>query len=496
MKDRSQIPSTPGPSRRRILKSGAGLLAAGAGGLLPASGFAQAGAMPAGPTPADPELRRIQRQRRILLRGGVVLTLDKQLGDFARADVLIEDGKIREIRPDIAVSADSTAVIDARRRIVMPGFINTHHHFYQGVLRNILPNGRLDPDYRQVIGNTLTPAYRAEDVYAGTLITALTMIDMGTTTAVDTSQASHTPQHTDAGLRAHREAGLRVVYAYWTGNGPGVQYPEGAARLQRTMPTSDDALITLALASILDPKAFAFARQAGLKIVTHGVDRAREGQLHELSAAGLLRPGDLYIHCNDLSDATWDTIRDSGGRVSLAPAIEMAMGHGVPGIQGALDHGIRPSLSSDVDTTMAPDMFTLMRAAFTLQRLLAFTREHAGEKPVPALLTSRDVLEFGTIEGARSLGLDQRTGSLTPGKAADVIMLRTDSLNVWPLNNAPGAVVNLMNPAQVDTVFIAGRVRKWRGRLVGIDTERVLRQAEASRDAVLQRAGTKLDVIG
>jgi 5-methylthioadenosine/S-adenosylhomocysteine deaminase len=494
MTDRSDetAPSSPmpEPSRRRLLQSGAGLLTAAAGGLVPGAGFAQSSA-----THGDPALRRIERQRRLLLRGGVVLTMDRQIGDFARADVLIEDGKIRDVRPRIEASGD-TAVIDAANRIVMPGFINTHHHFYQGILRNILPNGRLDPDYRQVIGNTLTPAYRPEDVYAGTLISALNLIDMGTTTAVDTSQASHTPEHTDAGLHAHREAGLRAVYAYWTGNGPGVQYPDGAARLQRTVPSTDDGLLSLALASVLDPKAFAFARKAGLKIVTHGVDRAREGRLQELRSAGLLRPGDVFIHCNDLSDASWETIRDSGGRVSLAPAIEMAMGHGVPGIQGALDHGIRPSLSSDVDTTMAPDMFTLMRAAFTLQRLFVFMREQSGQKPAPTLLTSRDVLEFGTIEGARSLGLDQRTGSLTPGKFADVVMLRTDTLNVWPLNNAPGAVVNLMNPAQVDTVLIAGRVRKWRGHLVGVDTRRVLRQAAASRDAVLQRAGVPLDVRG
>jgi cytosine/adenosine deaminase-related metal-dependent hydrolase len=474
-----------------VLQSGIGLLTAGTSALLPATALAQTGG-----TRADPALRRIQQQRRILLRGGVVLTLDKAIGDFARADVLIEDGKIRDVRPNIAVAANSAAVIDATHRIVMPGFVNTHHHFYQGILRDILPNGRLDPDYRQVIGNTLTPAYRPDDVYAGTLITALNMIDMGTTTAVDTSQVSHTPEHTDAGLRAHREAGLRVVYAYWTGNGPGVRYPEGAARLQRAIPISDDSLLTLALASVLDLKAFAFAREAGLKIVTHGVDQAREVRLHELRAAGLLRPSDLFIHCNDLSDAAWDVIRASGGRVSLAPAIEMAMGHGVPGIQGALDHGIRPSLSSDVDTTMAADMFTLMRAAFTLQRMFAFIREKAGPKPAPQLLTSRDVLEFGTIEGARSLGLDQRTGSLTPGKAADIVLLRADSLNVWPLNNAPGAVVNLMTPAQVDAVFIAGRVRKWAGRLVDVDTGRVLRQAAAARDAVLQRAGVKPDVTG
>ena len=140
------------------------------------------------------------------------------------------------------------------------------------------------------------------------------------------------------------------------------------------------------------------------------------------------------------------------------------MGHGMPPIQEALDHGIRPSLSSDVDATMAQDPFTLMRSAFTLQRLLLLQRARKGEQNLPPLLTCRDVLEFATIEGARCAGLDSKVGTLTPGKEADIVLLAADRLNVWPLNNAPGAVVNVMNPSNVDTVFIAGKVRKWRGQ--------------------------------
>ncbi|HEV2574262.1 MAG TPA: amidohydrolase family protein [Beijerinckiaceae bacterium] len=123
------------------------------------------------------------------------------------------------------------------------------------------------------------------------------------------------------------------------------------------------------------------------------------------------------------------------------PAIEMTMGHGMPGIQGALDHGIRPSLSSDVDTTMAQDPFTIMRTTLTLQRALVLQRERQGEKNLPPLLTARDVLEFATIEGARCAHLDHKTGSLTPGKQADLILLRTDSLSAWPINNAARAGV-------------------------------------------------------
>jgi hypothetical protein len=77
-----------------------------------------------------------------------------------------------------------------------------------------------------------------------------------------------------------------------------------------------------------------------------------------------------------------------------------------------------------------------------------------------------------------------------------VLSLRTDRLNVWPLNNAPGDVVNVMNPGNVDTVFIAGAVKKWRGSLVGVDVPRILRLVEEARDAVVRRAGLQVDLLG
>ena len=172
------------------------------------------------------------------------------------------------------------------------------------------------------------------------------------------------------------------------------------------------------------------------------------------------------------------------------------MGHGLPPIQAALDHGIRPSLSSDVDATMAQDPFTIMRSAFTLQRLMLLQRARSGEQNLPPLLTCRDVLEFATIEGARCAGLESKVGTLTPGKEADIVLLTADRLNVWPLNNAPGAVVNVMNPSNVDTVFIAGKVKKWRGHLVGVDAARVLRVVQEARDAVVRRAGFQMNLLG
>jgi 5-methylthioadenosine/S-adenosylhomocysteine deaminase len=489
----SEHPSRMAPSRRALLTAGAGLVAgAAAAPILPRASLAQ----PAGGADADGPLTRVQRARRILIKGGVVLTLDPAVGDFAQADVLIEDGKIRAVAPNVAISGDDTAVIDAANRIVLPGFIDTHHHFYQGLLRNILANGLLNPDYNRDISNTLTPAYAAADAYAGVLVTALGMIDMGTTTAVDTSQVSHTPEHSDACIRALQESGIRAVYAYWRGSGPDVRYPQDIVRLRRTYFNSEDQLLTLALGATLDANIFGYAREVGVRCVAHGVSNNTERTLIELGRAGLLRPGDEYIHCTHLSDAAWRLLKDTGAQISIAAPIEMAMGHGLPPIQDALDHGLRPSLSSDVDATMAQDPFTIMRSAFTLQRLMLLQRGRRGEQNLPPLLTCRDVLEFATVAGARCANLESKVGTLTPGKEADIVMLAADRLNVWPLNNAAGAVLNVMNPGHVENVFIAGKVRKWRGNLVGVDVPRVLRLVQEARDAVVRRAGFRMNLLG
>jgi 5-methylthioadenosine/S-adenosylhomocysteine deaminase len=480
-------------SRRAFLKSGAGLAAGGALAQWPAgSSFAQG----VGAADADAELRRLQGQRRILIKGGVVLTLDRRIGDFAQADVLIEDGKIREVRPNIAVSGDAAAIIDATNRIVVPGFIDTHCHSYQALLRNIMPNGLLEPDYNRDVQRTLTPAYEPDDAYAGELVNALGMIDMGTTTIVDLSQVSHTPEHSDACIRALQEAGIRAVFAFHRGAGPRTRFPQDITRLQRTYFSSKDQLLTLALTVGLDAKLYAVAREAGVPAVLHLVGKDLSAPLLELGRAGLLRPGDEYIHCLGLNDAAWRLIKDTGGRVSLCSQIDMAMGHGTPTIQEALDHGLRPSLSSDHGVEIAQDFFSIMRSTFTFQRNQLFQRARNGETNLPPLLGCRDLLEFATIEGARCTNVESKVGTLTPGKEADILLLTADRLNVWPLNNAPGVVVNLMNPGNVDTVLIAGKVKKWRGNLVGVNVPRVLRLVQEARDAVLRRAGYVMNLFG
>src|SRR5437899_4356854 len=157
---------------------------------------------------------------------------------------------------------------------------------------------------------------------------------------------------------------------------------------------------------------------------------------------------------------------DSGGSLSLATPIEMEMGHGIPPIQQALDHKIPWSLSNDVETEIPSDFFTQMRTNFFLQRMQIFARERAKEANVPPLLTVKDIVHVATIGGARANWLDKRTGSLTPGKEADVILLTASASNV-------------------DTVFVGGRAKKWQGQLVGADLDQLRTRSAQSRDYLL-----------
>jgi 5-methylthioadenosine/S-adenosylhomocysteine deaminase len=326
-------------------------------------------------------------------------------------------------------------------------------------------------------------------------VASLSQLNAGVTTTVDTSQVSHTPAHSDACIAGLKESGRRAVYTYSPGVGPSVQYPKDLVRLQSQYFSSADQLLTLELNAAPNADNWALARQAGVPIICHIVGD-RTGNFEAIGKAGLMGPDNEYIHCTQLTETHWKMIADTGGKVSIAPAIEMQMRHGMPPFQTALDHGVQLSLSADVECNMSADMFTIMRSAFTLQRALVNERSLAGEQNLPRLLTCRDVVEMATIGGARTAHLDHKIGTLSPGKEADIIMLAADRINVFPVNNVPGTVVTLMDTSNVDTVLVAGKIVKWQGKLVGVDFVRLRRMIENSRDAVLTHAGYTPDLFG
>lgn len=437
---------------------------------------------------------------RILIKGGTVLTLDRQIGDFATADVLIEGEVIREIRPNLAV--DEAEVIDARGMIVMPGFVDTHRHIWEGILRNIGTDVPLEgrTSYITFVLHKLAPALRPEDAYIGNLVSALGAIDAGITTLLDWSHIQGSPAHTDAVVQALRDSGMRSVFAYgfpWWGKWEERQ-PSWFMRAATEHFSTKDQKLTLALAAPgpeftdfeVSRDHWKLAREADARITTHvGVGSyGLDGKLQEMGEAGLLGPDTTYIHCTTLNDTEIQMIVDTGGTVSIACPVEMMMGHGMPPVQKFLDRGLAPSLSVDVETNVPSDMFNQMRSVLGLQRSLAGANGH---DPV----SMRDVLEWATIEGAKANGLEDKVGTLTPGKQADIVMLRTDRMNVTPLNDPVAAVVVGMDTSNVDTVIVGGHVLKRNGRLLHVDWSTMRRLVEESRDYVIEKSGFRLPKI-
>jgi 5-methylthioadenosine/S-adenosylhomocysteine deaminase len=491
-------------------------------------------------------------KRRILLRGGVVLTLDTKVGDFEKADVLIDGKTIAQIAPDIAPG--DAEVIDCSGTIVMPGFVTTHHHQYETLQRSIIADGLLagawpQETYGSVVQNIWTagriadPAapgkfiwdlgrvpYDPEDCYISELIACLSEISQGITTGTDTSQANHTPEHTDAMIKGLMDSGRRMVFAYSGGTnrsavGIPFEFPgamndtaKGIGRIATKYFSSKDQLVTLGFAGG-SAAAFEGAPYTGWQL-----GRSFGASLHNhvvgnpmgiVNAAADARNGTdwsdvTFIHATRWQDApraqvgpgtsgypgsgrskAWEVCRDRGAHVSIANLIEMQMRHGMPPFQEALNHGILPSLSPDVDSNMTTDPFSLMRGAFCLQRALAndlaFPESNPGGLPVPQLVTSRQVIEMATIAGAASNRVLDKVGTLTPGKEADIVVLDARSISTWPMNNVPGTIVTMMNPSHVRDVLIAGKVVYWKGRHVGWDVERLLGQVEQARDRVLAR---------
>jgi cytosine/adenosine deaminase-related metal-dependent hydrolase/ribose/xylose/arabinose/galactoside ABC-type transport system permease subunit len=437
---------------------------------------------------------------RKLITGGTVLTMDPSSGPDTALDILIDGNTIIEIGPSL--SATDAEVIDATGMIVMPGFVDTHRHIWEGLLRNIGTDVPLEgrAGYISFVLHKLAPAFRPEDAYAGNMVSALGAIDAGITTLLDWSHIQGSPAHTDAVIQALRDSGMRAVFAYgfpWWGKWEERQ-PSWFVRAATEHFSTNDQMLTLSLAAA-GPEFTDFevardhwklARETGARITTHvGVGSyGMDGKVQEMGAAGLLGPDTTYIHCTTLNDTEIQMIVDTGGSVSLAAPVEMMMGHGMPPIQKFLDRGLAPSLSVDVETNVPGDMFNQMRSVLGLQRTIA-----AAEGKAPASVM--DVLRFATIDGAKANGLDAKTGSLTKGKQADIVMLRTDRLNVTPLNDPATAVVTGMDTGNVDTVIIAGRVMKRAGILLHVDWPAVRRMAESSRDAVIAKSGFKLPKI-
>jgi cytosine/adenosine deaminase-related metal-dependent hydrolase len=442
---------------------------------------------------------------RLLIRGGTVLSMDPKVGDLTPGEVLIEGTKIVEVGKGI--EADGAEVIEVGTdSIVMPGFVDTHRHTWQAPVRNIAADWTLG-HYLTGIHAGLSKFFRPEDTYTGNLLGTLEALNSGITTLLDWSHNLATPEHADAAVEGLRASGSRAIFAHgggapqWAPIPNEVPHPDDAKRVKEEHFSTDDGLVTMALA-LRGPqfatkettlKDYALAREIGTRITVHVGDGefGKSRPVEWMESEGLLGDDVTYVHCNMLGDDELKMIGDSGGTASVSADIEMSMGHGWPATGRLIAAGVPVSLSIDVASLNGGDMFAAMKSTVECERALRNAEaDRNGDVLASLSPSSRDAVAFATIDGARANGLEERVGSLTPGKEADVIVLRTDDPGMLPVNNPYGAVVFNGHPGVVDTVLVAGKPVKRGGELVGQDMDRVKRLAYESRDYLFSQAKT------
>jgi 5-methylthioadenosine/S-adenosylhomocysteine deaminase len=485
-------------SRRSLVKAGAALAVAAAAPFTPAAGAGQ------GPQGGDDAgtLDRAWRQgaapgQRILLKGGTIVSLDPNVGDIAKGDVLIEGKKIAGVAADGQLRAPASAqVIDASNTIIIPGFVDAHRHSWEGQLRRIIPDGAIG-EYMATTHNGFARYYRPHDHFVGNLITALGCIDAGITCVIDNSHNSRSAAHSDAAVQALVDSGIRGVHASGapqTGDWD-KQWPQDLERLQKKFFTSTDQLVTLRMFAGMDRELWALARRLGIRITTESNAAGRD--FEDFWNEKLLRADNTFNHCQGWPEIVWQHVKEAGCTVNVCPRSDSqyALGEGVSTFQKALDHGIRPGFSVDNEVSYGTDMLTEMRVAFYVQRAMATYRKTNGEAKAPALVGVRQVLESATLGGAACAGLLDKCGSLTPGKEADIVLIRTDDINLYPSNHALGTVVLAADTRNIDTVIIGGKIRKLRGKMVGVNMDRFRQIADESREYLFMKAGYKLNIF-
>src|SRR5580658_4151343 len=485
---------SPAISRRTVFKTGASMAAALAAARV-ASGEAQAAESAALKRYA--QQRAVDPKHRMLLKGGTIVSMDATVGNLAKGDILIEGKKIVSIAP--AIPAAGAEIVDAAGMILVPGLIDCHRHAWEGQLRRINPNSPTLADYMNATHLSFAKSYRPQDHYVGNYLTAMGCIDSGVTCVIDNSHNSRSAAHSDAAVEALFDSGIRAVHA---SGPPGAgdwdhQWPQDLERLQKKYFSSADQLVTLRMFSGPIRENWAAARKLGLRITTEFQGPQQAALLDPLAADKLVGPDNTFNHCGALPERTWQIFLDSGANINVCPRsdAQYALGEGVCALQHAWDHGIKPGFSVDNETSYSTDMFMEMRVALYIQRAVAKNRAFQGDQNPPKPLMIRDVFHCATLGGAHCAGLDDKIGSLTPGKEADLLMIRTDDINLYPSNNAIGTVVQAAERSNIDTVIIGGRVRKYRGRVADLDMSGLRAMVEESRSHLFTAAGYHPDIF-
>ena len=441
-----------------------------------------------------------------LFKSGIVVTQDRGLGVLPCGDVLVDGDRIAAIGEHL--SGPAAEIIDCSGHFVMPGLINAHMHTRQTALRSVAANWTLLEYFRHVHAGLAT-VFTPEDIHIATLAGALNQLDHGVTTLVDWAHNNPTPAHTDAGVTALKESGIRAAFFHGSpkpdpkpGEPHFSEVPHPRREIERLLKgalTDRTALVTLGIAilgphySTLEVSAhdFALAREFGLVASMHqgGGEAKTPGGWETLMQRGLVGPHINVVHGNNLTDAQLKAFVDLGVTFSVTPENEMAQGHGHP-ITGRLRAlGTAPSLGVDLESAISGDMFSVARIALASQRALdnAAERGKSGGIPATSTIPAAEALDWITMRGAAMLGMTGRTGSLTPGKQADLAVMSLGPLAMWPVHDPVASVVTQGSGARVRDVMVARAFRKKDGRLLRQDLPAIRTALARSGERILAR---------
>jgi cytosine/adenosine deaminase-related metal-dependent hydrolase len=440
-----------------------------------------------------------------LIKGGAILSMDPAVGDFPIGDVLIENDRIAAVGPSLEAPPEAE-VIDAAGMIIAPGFVNSHMHTWQAGIRGLAADWTI-PQYLRAVHAGLATHFRPDDIEIANYAGALTQLSAGTTTLVDWCHNNPTPDHTDAAIDGLERSGIRALFLHGS---PKPDPKEGqrhfsevpmpraeVERLARGRLSDRSARVTLGLA-ILGPGLAIYdvcdadhrlARDHGLNASMHisgGPMKSPDG-FERLLAEGFLDERVNIVHGNSLSDEILRRLVEAGVTFSVTAEVELQMGFGWP-LTGRLRAlGSRIAVGSDVETALSSDMFTVTRMTLQAQRhqdALAALKAN-GAPPSEITITCRDALAWATIDGAHMAGMADRVGSLTPGKQADVILVDTRDIGLWATRDLAATMVLHAGPRDVDTVIVAGEVKKRGKRLLAGGLDDVRARLEVSGRRIL-----------
>ena len=437
-----------------------------------------------------------QQNGRTLFKGGTIVTMDQKVPNLPIGDVLVEDGRVAAVGSNLL--ANDAEVIDAAGSIVMPGLVNAHHHMWLGAMRRLMPDVDDLFAYIGVVAETLGAHYRPRDMYLSTKLTAVASLDAGITTIIDACHSSRSPEHTDAALDALDDSGIRALHMV----GAAMDKKASAAHLPGDLKrlagkwNQGEGLVRVGLFGQFNLDWWKVARSLDMRILSEFIgDLAKLGP--EFAEPGVLGSHNIFNHCTRIPEETWKLFEAAGVNVTINPRSDALFGFDDDSFayQQAIDHGLTPAIGIDLDTAFGSDLFGEMHALFGQQRSAMRYRRFRGETGVPAPISVDAVLKAATVYGARAAGLESEIGTLTPGKQADIIMVRTDGVAVFPVTNAIGTIVQAVERSDVDTVMVAGEIRKRAGKLVGVDVAKLHAEVNASRDYLLEASGYRTDLF-